>query len=256
VKQWGEGLFKWAHGVRVDRNGVLWATEAQEYHLISSIRMAKSFVSSVRRASSLTAGYHKTAFWRPPPLNSGHISHLSFLALFRRVDTCLPWRGFHVGQIQSQIQFFFFIRIEEFPTGDLLAIKEALDEFGKVQRDYVEIQNRKFDELKATNAVLRDRIEEIESRKNLPGKTRGNGAPEYKVFHTSAGDIYEIPHNVKMVDALPPEKQPEISFERRLGCGSRRTLPGQESTRIRARPETTRHDVNRPSDSKSIRFAS
>lgn len=34
TRKWGDGLFKWAHGVRVDRNGSLWATEAQEYHVL------------------------------------------------------------------------------------------------------------------------------------------------------------------------------------------------------------------------------
>ena len=30
VRAWGEGLFRWAHGLRVDRDGFLWATDAQE----------------------------------------------------------------------------------------------------------------------------------------------------------------------------------------------------------------------------------
>lgn len=30
VKSWGEGLFKWAHGVRVDRDGFIWATDGQD----------------------------------------------------------------------------------------------------------------------------------------------------------------------------------------------------------------------------------
>jgi sugar lactone lactonase YvrE len=34
TKQWGADLFKWAHGVRVERIGSLWATEAQDYHVL------------------------------------------------------------------------------------------------------------------------------------------------------------------------------------------------------------------------------
>ena len=34
VKQWGDGLFKYAHGVRVDRNGFLWATDAGDYSVV------------------------------------------------------------------------------------------------------------------------------------------------------------------------------------------------------------------------------
>src|SRR5438128_6327544 len=30
VKSWGEGLFKWAHGIRVDRDGFIWATDGQD----------------------------------------------------------------------------------------------------------------------------------------------------------------------------------------------------------------------------------
>jgi len=30
VKSWGEGLFKWAHGIRVDRDGNVWATDGQD----------------------------------------------------------------------------------------------------------------------------------------------------------------------------------------------------------------------------------
>lgn len=30
MKSWGEGLFKWAHGIRVDRDGFIWATDGQD----------------------------------------------------------------------------------------------------------------------------------------------------------------------------------------------------------------------------------
>lgn len=37
-KSWGQGLFKWAHGVRVDRDGAIWATDGQD-HLIYKFDM-------------------------------------------------------------------------------------------------------------------------------------------------------------------------------------------------------------------------
>lgn len=33
LRSWGDGLFKWAHGLRVDRNGFIWATDGQD-HLV------------------------------------------------------------------------------------------------------------------------------------------------------------------------------------------------------------------------------
>jgi DNA-binding beta-propeller fold protein YncE len=30
VKTWGDGLFKWAHGIRVDKDGFIWATDGQD----------------------------------------------------------------------------------------------------------------------------------------------------------------------------------------------------------------------------------
>ena len=38
VKSWGEGLFKWAHGLRVDRDGFIWATDGQD-HLVYKFTM-------------------------------------------------------------------------------------------------------------------------------------------------------------------------------------------------------------------------
>lgn len=33
LRSWGDGLFKWAHGLRVDRGGFIWATDGQD-HLV------------------------------------------------------------------------------------------------------------------------------------------------------------------------------------------------------------------------------
>lgn len=38
VKSWGDGLFKWAHGIRVDRDGFIWATDGQD-HLVYKFTM-------------------------------------------------------------------------------------------------------------------------------------------------------------------------------------------------------------------------
>ena len=34
AKQWGAGLFQYAHGIRVDRAGALWATDAGDYSIV------------------------------------------------------------------------------------------------------------------------------------------------------------------------------------------------------------------------------
>jgi DNA-binding beta-propeller fold protein YncE len=33
-RQWGSGLFQYAHGIRVDRNGALWATDAGDFSVV------------------------------------------------------------------------------------------------------------------------------------------------------------------------------------------------------------------------------
>ena len=34
TRQWGSGLFQYAHGIRVDRNGALWATDAGDFSVV------------------------------------------------------------------------------------------------------------------------------------------------------------------------------------------------------------------------------
>ena len=34
TRQWGTGLFQYAHGIRVDRNGALWATDAGDFSVV------------------------------------------------------------------------------------------------------------------------------------------------------------------------------------------------------------------------------
>ena len=34
ARQWGTGLFQYAHGIRVDRNGALWATDAGDFSVV------------------------------------------------------------------------------------------------------------------------------------------------------------------------------------------------------------------------------
>ena len=43
LRSWGDGLFKWAHGIRVDRNGFVWATDGQD-HLVYKFTNAGTLV--------------------------------------------------------------------------------------------------------------------------------------------------------------------------------------------------------------------
>lgn len=62
-RQWGEGLFQWSHGVRVDRNGFLWATEARDYHLVYKFDAAGKLLMTLGRKG--VAGDGPDTFNRP-----------------------------------------------------------------------------------------------------------------------------------------------------------------------------------------------
>lgn len=65
---------------------------------------------------------------------------------------------------------------------------------------------------------LQDRIEQKEAEANRPGRTAPAASVGCKQYHTSSGLVYELPHNVKMADVLPAEKQPEVSLDRWLAA--------------------------------------
>ena len=43
-RQWGAGLFQYAHGIRVDRNGALWATDAGDFSVVYKMDRASGEV--------------------------------------------------------------------------------------------------------------------------------------------------------------------------------------------------------------------
>ena len=114
------------------------------------------------------------------------------------------------------------------PVAILTAIREAvgnqaeaLDEFRKANSDRLD--------------ALQERTEQLEARASRPSKSdarAGEPAAKHKVFHTSSGLLYELPHDVKAADAIPMTGEaPPVDFERWLGavvagprCGDAKAL--------------------------------
>jgi len=64
VKSWGEGLFKWAHGLRVDRDGFIWATDGQD-HLVYKFTMDGKQVLKLGEKGVAGDGQSRDAFNGP-----------------------------------------------------------------------------------------------------------------------------------------------------------------------------------------------
>jgi DNA-binding beta-propeller fold protein YncE len=64
VKSWGEGLFQWAHGVRVDRDGFLWATDGAD-NLVYKLTIDGKRVLTLGRKGVTGDDRSREAFDRP-----------------------------------------------------------------------------------------------------------------------------------------------------------------------------------------------
>ena len=103
-------------------------------------------------------------------------------------------------------------------------IKTAVEEMSEAQQLFVQTQTQKLDGMKVDNDALRERVEELESRRHSPGRAPLSGEAAQsrdgiKTYFTESGPVYELAHDVKLEDALPrPAKAPEIPFERWLAA--------------------------------------
>ena len=64
TKQWGTGLFQYAHGIRVDRNGALWATDAGDFSVVYKMDRATGAVLMTLGTKGVK-GATDTTFDRP-----------------------------------------------------------------------------------------------------------------------------------------------------------------------------------------------
>ncbi|MCZ6551318.1 MAG: phage major capsid protein [candidate division NC10 bacterium] len=137
-------------------------------------------------------------------------------------------------------------------------VLNAIKDMGDAFEVFKETNDNRLNEIQRLQEKNRDRLEEVESKGTGPGKTGTNPPLKelgHKVYHTEHGPIYELPHNVKMQDVLPPAKEPEISFERWLAatmagerCGDKAAL---EFARERKQLVTTTGGVLIPEEFQS-----
>ena len=64
TRQWGAGLFQYAHGIRVDRNGALWATDAGDFSVVYKLDLASGAVLMTLGTKGVK-GASETTFNRP-----------------------------------------------------------------------------------------------------------------------------------------------------------------------------------------------
>lgn len=96
-------------------------------------------------------------------------------------------------------------------------IKEGIERMGQAFEVFKQTNDERLESMKKENLSLTDRLEALEAKGASPGRTGGGRRDiPWREFHTEHGKVIELPYNVKMADALPPEKEPEIPLERWL----------------------------------------
>lgn len=104
-------------------------------------------------------------------------------------------------------------------TDTLQDIKQAIVRIGEAHEKFIASYKAPVKDLIEQNEQLRERIEELEARAKSPGKTgTARKEKEWKAFYTDKGVVFELPAHVKMLDVLPPEKEPEVGLGRWLAA--------------------------------------
>jgi len=92
-------------------------------------------------------------------------------------------------------------------------LKDVIEKIGSGFEDFTETAGKKI-------ASLDDRLGRIEALDDRP-KMGGKAEPEgYRIHKGTGGDVYELESKTRMVDVLPPEKQPEIPLGRFLAAAT------------------------------------
>ena len=82
---------------------------------------------------------------------------------------------------------------------ELSELKSYLERLGDAHEAFADSYKSHAERLGRENDSLRDRLEDIEAKSTLPRGPGGTGQlPEFKVYHTATGEIYELPSTVKM----------------------------------------------------------
>ena len=62
LRSWGDGIFDWSHGLRVDRNGFIWATDGRAHEVMKFSPEGKRLMTLGKRG---VAGDGPDTFNRP-----------------------------------------------------------------------------------------------------------------------------------------------------------------------------------------------
>jgi len=106
------------------------------------------------------------------------------------------------------------------PTDVLNEIKEAVGAQAAAFEAFKTENGGRIEDVGKGVADLRDRVEELESRRASPGKAGDplRPAKAWSTFETAHGPVHVLPHDVKMSDVVRPAKTPEVSLERWLAA--------------------------------------